>query len=130
MLLACANLFWRDERTGGEPFECDGAGVARALGNALAAAARAERVFRGERWGHPGALCLDVLDAAKQFRARGCDDAGLQDVQRHAEAAATRLSTSGANVLGAAAPRPCWSEELEARREAILACSDEPLHEP
>jgi hypothetical protein len=76
MLLCTANVFWQDMRTGGEPATRDTAGVKEVFSRAVAAAARAEKLFRGERWGHPGALYLDVLDAAKQFRsrarARGC----------------------------------------------------------
>jgi hypothetical protein len=127
MLLCTANVFWQDMRTGGEPATRDTAGVKEAFSRAVAAAARAEKLFRGERWGHPGALYLDVLDAAKQFRSRGCE---LTEVQNDVERNVARLASEGARVLGAPQPRECWTDALQARLEAIRAISDEPLDEP
>jgi Vacuolar protein sorting-associated protein 35 len=117
MLCCVANLHWQEE--GGVAAGVavrDRAAVVRVLDEALELCATAEQRFRGEAWGNPAALYMDVLEATRCLSGRGCD-AG--DVGERARQEIKRLAQTGPESVAIAEPIPCWSDAIQARFFAI-----------
>lgn len=86
------------------------------LQEALQLSQQAEAKFRGEAWGNPAMLYMDVVEAARRLSLQGCtcrsvEDEALKHVQRVAkEGASQALLTI-----------PCWSDAVQQRFVELTA---------
>ena len=116
MMCNVAHLHWQEHNSnGGEPVR-DAAAVTSTLSQALDYCGTAERIFRGEAWGNPAALYMDVLEAAQCLTARGCD---VGSIAGQARQEVKRLASSGPKSFATAEPVSCWSDAIQERFAAM-----------
>lgn len=118
MLCALAHVYWNEPAVDADapaPLR-DAAAVQDVLEAALAEAAHAEAMFRGEAWRNPASLYLTILDACYILMAAGSDTGAVQE---RATAHVTRLADAPCESVGVLEPLACWDEDLQARWESM-----------
>jgi hypothetical protein len=120
MLCNLAHTYWQDTEEGGgvQPPLRDAEAVTSVLNEALELCLHAEALFRGERWSNPAVLLMTLLDACHCLTAASCDTA---EVQARAAAAVERIAREPCRSVGTLAPLSCWTDELQARWDAMQA---------
>jgi hypothetical protein len=116
MLCNLTHVYWQKSEGGEAPPVCDADAVRSVLGEAMELCAKAEGLFRGERWSNPGLLYMAVLDTCKSLKAAGCESS---EIEMRAKAEISRVSAGPCHSVGVLEPLSCWTPELQSRWDSL-----------
>lgn len=117
MLCNLAHVYWQKVEPGQvKPPVCDSEAAKAVLSEALELCAKAEALFRGERWSNPALLYMAVLDTCQSLSAAGCS---MSDIETLANVEVSRLSKGPCRSVGVLEPLNCWTPELQTRWELL-----------
>lgn len=119
MLCNLTHVYWQKSEGDDErPPVCDDEAVRSVLNEAIELCAKAEGLFRGERWSNPGLLYMAVIDTCHSLNAAGCDTA---DIEKRASVEVARVAAGPCRSVGVLEPLSCWTPELQTRWESLQA---------
>lgn len=117
MLCNLAHVYWqKSEGSDVTPPVCDADAAQSVLNEALELSAKAEGLFRGERWSNPALLYMAVIDACQSLSAAGCDTA---EIEKRASGEVARVAGGPCRSVGVLEPLSCWTSELQSRWDSL-----------